>query len=48
LSAKWLELLKELAPDVKQVGVLAGGSTVPTAAPQLAAIQSAALSLRVD
>jgi putative ABC transport system substrate-binding protein len=48
LSAKWLELLKELAPDVKQVGVLAGGSVVPTAAPQLAAIQSAALALRMQ
>jgi putative tryptophan/tyrosine transport system substrate-binding protein len=48
LSAKWLELLKELVPGIKQVGVLAGGSTVPTAAPQLAAIQRAALSLRVE
>jgi putative ABC transport system substrate-binding protein len=48
LSAKWLELLKELAPDVRQVGVLAGGSSVPTAEPQLAAIRSAALALRME
>jgi putative tryptophan/tyrosine transport system substrate-binding protein len=48
LAAKWLELLKEIAPDVKQVGVLAGGSGVPTTAPQLAAIQAAAPSLGVE
>jgi putative tryptophan/tyrosine transport system substrate-binding protein len=48
LAAKWLELLKEIAPGVKQVGVLAGGSAVPTTAPQLAAIQAAAPSLEVE
>jgi putative ABC transport system substrate-binding protein len=45
LSAKWLELLKGIAPSVKEAAVLAGGSIVPTSAPQLAAIQTAAPSL---
>jgi putative ABC transport system substrate-binding protein len=48
LSAKWLELLKDLAPDVRRVAVLAGGSKVPTAAPQLAAIQTAAASIGLE
>ena len=47
-STKWLELLKEIAPGVKQVAVLAGGSTNPGAAPQLAAIQTAAPSFGVE
>jgi putative ABC transport system substrate-binding protein len=46
LSAKWPELLKELAPGINQVGVLAGGSAIPYSAdPQLAAIRNAAHSL---
>ena len=48
LSAKWLELLKESAPSIKRVAVLAGGSAVPTAVPQLAAIQAAAPSLGME
>jgi putative ABC transport system substrate-binding protein len=48
LSAKWLELLKEIAPGVKRVAVLAGRSAVPTSGPQLAAIQAAAPSLGVE
>ena len=48
MSAKWLELLKEIAPGVKQVAVLAGGTTNPAAAQQLAAIQAAAPSVGVE
>jgi ABC-type uncharacterized transport system substrate-binding protein len=46
-STKWLELLKEIAPGVKQVAVL-GGSTNPGATLQLAAIQTAAPSFGVE
>ena len=42
------ELRLEIAPGVKQVGVLAGGSMVPTTGPQLAAIQTAAPLLGIE
>lgn len=48
MSAKWLELLKEIAPSVKHVAVLAGGTANPGAAGQLAPIQAAASSFGVD
>jgi putative tryptophan/tyrosine transport system substrate-binding protein len=41
LSAKWLELLKQIAPDVRRVGVIRNAATV-TAVGQFAAIQTAA------
>jgi putative ABC transport system substrate-binding protein len=47
LSAKWLELLKEIAPNVVRAAVLRD-STVPAGLGQFAAIQSAALSLGVE
>jgi ABC-type uncharacterized transport system substrate-binding protein len=48
MSVKWLELLKEIAPGVKQVAVLGGGTTNPGAAPQIVAIQTAAPSFGVE
>ena len=47
LSGKWLELLKEIAPDVTRAAVLRD-STVPAGLGQFAVIQSAALSLGVE
>jgi putative ABC transport system substrate-binding protein len=47
LSGKWLELLKEIAPNVVRAAVLRD-STVPAGLGQFAAIQSAALSLGVE
>jgi putative ABC transport system substrate-binding protein len=46
-SGKWLELLKELAPNVTRVAVLRD-STAPSGLGQFAAIQSAAPALRID
>jgi ABC-type uncharacterized transport system substrate-binding protein len=46
-SAKWLELLKEIAPGVRKVGVLTDQNN-PGAAPQFAAIQTVAPSLGVE
>jgi putative ABC transport system substrate-binding protein len=46
-SAKWLELLKELAPRVTRVGVIRD-PTNPSAIGQFAAIQTVAASLGVD
>jgi putative ABC transport system substrate-binding protein len=48
MSVIWLELLKEIAPGVKQVAVLGGGTTNPGAAPQIVAIQTAAPSFGVE
>ena len=47
MSAKWLELLKEIAPSVKRVAVFED-PTNPGGAPQFSAIQSAAHSLGVE
>ena len=47
LGGKWMELLKEIRPDVTRVAVLRD-STVPAGMGQLAVIQSVASSLSVD
>jgi putative ABC transport system substrate-binding protein len=47
LSAKWLELLKEIAPGVRRVAVLRELSN-PSALPQFAAIQAVASSFDVE
>src|SRR5262249_7108637 len=47
ISAKWLELLKEVAPNVTRAAVLRD-ATSPGAIGQMAAIQSAAPSLRTE
>ena len=47
MSGKWLELLKEIAPDVRRVAVLRE-LTNPSALPQFAAIQTVASSLGVE
>ena len=47
MSAKWLELLTELAPDLKRVAVFAAPSN-PGTTHQIAAIQAAAPSLGVE
>jgi putative ABC transport system substrate-binding protein len=47
MSAKWLELLKQIAPNVKRVGVLRD-PTVVSSIGQLAAIQTLASSLGVE
>jgi putative ABC transport system substrate-binding protein len=47
LSAKWLELLKEIAPDVTRVAVLRD-PTIASGIGQFGAIQSAAPSLRLE
>jgi putative ABC transport system substrate-binding protein len=47
ISAKWLELLKEIAPDVTRAAVLRD-ATNPGAIGQMAAIQSVAPSLGVE
>jgi len=47
ISGKWLELLKEFAPNVKRVGVFRDPS-LPAGIGQFAAIQSAASSSRVE
>ena len=46
-STKWLELLKEVAPGIRKVGVLTSRNN-PSAAPQFAAIQGMAPSVGVD
>ena len=48
MSAKWLELLKELAPRVTRVGVLRDPSLGGVGAPQFAAIQAVAGSFGVE
>ena len=47
ISGKWLELLKQIAPSVTRVGVIAD-SAVPTGPAQFGAIQAAASSLGVQ
>jgi putative ABC transport system substrate-binding protein len=47
MSAKWLQLLKEVAPRVTRVAVL-GDPTQPGAAGQLSTIQAVAPSFRVE
>ena len=47
LGGKWLELLKQIAPNVTRAGVFRDPST-PTGIGQFGAIQSVAPSLRVD
>ncbi len=47
LSVKWLELLKEIAPQVRRVAVVYSSSN-PGGVPQFAAIQSMAPSLGVE
>ena len=47
VSGKWLELLKEIAPDVTRAGVIRD-PTIATGIGAFAAIQSVAPSLRVD
>ena len=47
ISGKWLELLKEIAPDVTRVAVL-GDPTTPTGPAEFSVIQALAPSLRVE
>ena len=47
MSAKWLELLKEIAPSITQVGILHDAQN-PSSIPQFAAMQSLAPSLGVE
>jgi putative ABC transport system substrate-binding protein len=47
MSAKWLELLKEIAPHVTRAAVLRD-ATIPQGIGQLAVIQSVARSFRVE
>ena len=47
MSAKWLELLKEIAPDLMRAGVLRAAA-FPTGIGQFAAIQSVAPALQVE
>ena len=47
MSAKWLELLKELSPNITRVAILRDPSN-PSAMPQFAAIQTAAAAIGVD
>jgi putative ABC transport system substrate-binding protein len=47
ISAKWLEILKEIVPDLKRAGVLRDPSN-PAAIAQFGVIQAAAQSLGVD
>ena len=47
LAGKWLELLKQIAPDVTRVAVLRNPTT-PTGPAQFGVIQAVAPSLRVE
>ena len=47
LAAKWLELLKEMVPSVKRVGVLRNANT-PTGPAQFGVIQAVSPYLKVD
>ena len=47
IAAKWLELLKEIAPNVTRVGVIRDPAATASIG-QLAAIQSAARLSRVE
>jgi ABC-type uncharacterized transport system substrate-binding protein len=48
MSGKWLELLKEMAPNVTRVAVLQDPTSGSSSIPQFAAIQAVAPSLGVD
>jgi ABC-type uncharacterized transport system substrate-binding protein len=48
MSGKWLELLKEIAPNVKRVGVLQDPTSGSSSIAQFAAIQAVAPSLGVE
>ena len=48
MSGKWLELLKEVAPNVKRVGVLQDPTSGSSSIAQFAAIQAVAPSLGID
>ena len=47
ISAKWLEMLKEIAPDLKRVGVIRDAS-VPAGSGGFAAIQTAVASSNIE
>ena len=47
ISGKWLEMLKQIAPDVTRVAVL-GDTSTPTGPAQFGVIQAVAPSLRVE
>jgi putative ABC transport system substrate-binding protein len=47
IGGKWLELLKDIAPNVTRVAILRD-STLPAAVAQFASIQSVAPSLRIE
>jgi ABC-type uncharacterized transport system substrate-binding protein len=48
LSAKWLELLKQIAPQTTRVAMIRESAAIATGAGQFAAIQSAAPSVGVE
>ena len=48
ISAKWLELLKQIAPKLTRVAVISGSDRRPGGVGQYAAIQAVAPSLRVE
>ena len=48
LSAKWLELLKQIAPQTTRVAVIRESTAIATGAGQFAAIQTAAPSIGVE
>jgi putative tryptophan/tyrosine transport system substrate-binding protein len=48
MSGKWLELLREIAPNVKRVAVLQDPTSGSSSIPQFAAMQAVAPSLRFD
>src|SRR5262245_29083030 len=48
LSGKWLELLKEIAPNITRVAVLRDPTLGSSSTSQFAVIQAAALSLRAE
>jgi len=47
ISAKWLEMLKDIAPDLKRVGVIRDAS-VPAGSGGFAAVQTAAASFNIE
>jgi ABC-type uncharacterized transport system substrate-binding protein len=48
LGGKWPELLKEIAPEVRRVGLLFNPNTAPYAEPFLRAAEAAAVSFGID
>jgi putative ABC transport system substrate-binding protein len=48
IASKWLELLKEMAPPVAQVGLIFNPTTAPYAGPFLQAAEAAAAGLAVE